>query len=141
MTLATRYGLLFGALGAVSGALLSGAISVETIATLAKTVSIPEAGGPLFALLGLACASLGLLVGARRSFADRQLRRRYLCLTIGVLALIVFPASLLRLSGLVPLQVVPNWLAVPLGMLVLAGIVFVAVLPRLMRSSRPMTGR
>jgi hypothetical protein len=141
MALGTRYGLLFGALGAVSGVLLSGAISLETMATLAKMVAIPKPEGPLFALLGLSCAFLGLFVGARRSYADRQQRRRYLALTIGVLALIVVPASLIQLIGVSPQHQVPRWIAASASVLALAGIVFVALLPRLMRPTAPASNR
>lgn len=141
MTLGTKYGLLLGALGAVSGVLLCGAISLETIATLATTVSSSKPDGPLFALLGLACASIGLFVGARRSYAERQQKRRYLALTIGVLALIVVLASLIQMVGVSPLHQVRSWLATSLGLLAMMCIVFVAVSPRLMRPSRPATKR
>lgn len=65
ITLGGKHGLLFGALGAVSGVLLSGAIARETINALATTASIATPEGPLFALLGLACASLGGFRGAK----------------------------------------------------------------------------
>jgi hypothetical protein len=137
MTLETRYGLLLGALGAAIGILISGAISVDAIATLASAVWISSSDNPLFALFGLACASLGSFVAARRLYACGQQRRRYLSLTVGVLALIVVPSSFLRVFDVAPLHHVPIWIAGSVGILALGLIVFVAVLPLLMRPVLP----
>ncbi len=141
MKLGARHGILFGVLGAATGVLLSGAISIEALSALAAELRGSLSGGPLFAIGGFAAASLGLFLGARRSYANRDQRRRYLSLTIGTLALIVLPASLIRLYGLSPLSNVPAWVAGSFGFLALAAVAFVAALPRLMPPKEPTSRR
>jgi hypothetical protein len=127
----TILGLALGTVGAIAGWLHAVPALGPKVSAWASAAP-PEAlanSGP--AVLGLLLASVGVWIGARRAYSERQQRRVYVTLCVGLLALVVLPHALFRMLGEQAWSSVPGSLSALGGVLALGALLLVGFMSRL----------
>jgi hypothetical protein len=127
----TILGLFLGTVGAIAGWLHAVPALGPKVSGWASAAPPEALAGPGAALLGLLLASVGVWVGARRTYSEPLQRRVYVTLCVGLLALVVVPHALFRTLGASAWGSVPAAFSALVGVLALGALLLVGFMHRL----------